>query len=85
MNIHLHIERVVLDGLPVSSAQARSLKASISAELGRLLQAAPLSSPRSEAVPYVRGADLTLGRGDSPSRLGASIAAAVDNGVRRTR
>jgi len=80
MKIHLHIERVVLDGLPVSSAQAPSLKAAISAELGRLLKSDPPNSPHNEAVPYVRGADLAPRRGDSPPRLGTSIAASIHNG-----
>ena len=39
MNIRLHIERLILDGLPVNSVQSPQVKAAVEAELTRLLTA----------------------------------------------
>lgn len=37
MNINLHIEQLVMEGLSVSSEESRALKASLTAELTRML------------------------------------------------
>ena len=36
-NIHLHIERLILDGLPIECAQGPHVQAAVEAELARLL------------------------------------------------
>ena len=36
-NIHLHIERLILDGLPIERAQGPHVQAAVEAELARLL------------------------------------------------
>ena len=36
-NIHLNIDRLILDGLPIDRAQAPAVQAAVEAELSRLL------------------------------------------------
>ena len=44
MNINLHIERLVLDGIAVEPHQRAVLKAAVESELGRLLVSNEISS-----------------------------------------
>ena len=84
MKVHLHIDRLIVEGLPISSTQGASLKAALSAELGRLLMTQDWSGPlQSESVAYLRGDAFSAAPGDSPRRLGSKIANAVHGGVRR--
>ena len=83
MNINLHIERLVLDGLPVSQRDRLQLQAAVEAELTRLLATGGL---RSELLSG--GAMRSLGAGEfqvsnnmSPRDLGNQIAHAVHSGV----
>jgi hypothetical protein len=77
MNIRLHIERVVIEGLPADAAQVR---ASLEAELARLISQNGLSPEL-----HQRGAVASL-RGDAlrPDRnLGRGIARSVYGGIGR--
>ncbi|HBB87631.1 MAG TPA: hypothetical protein DC047_08465 [Blastocatellia bacterium] len=83
MNIELHIERMVLDGLQVAPRDRAHLQAAVENELARLLAAGGL---RSELLSG--GAMRSLGAGEiqvtnnmSPLRLGNRIAQAVHGGV----
>ena len=40
MNINLHIERLILDGLPIEPRQRAQVQAAVEAELARLLRPA---------------------------------------------
>lgn len=44
MNINLHIERLILDGLPLASRQSAFIKEAVEAELTRLLAENGLSA-----------------------------------------
>jgi hypothetical protein len=81
MNIHLHIERLVLDGVSVD--QPRVLRAALEQELaGRLMQGGLSRELRSGgALPSVGGGAIELGQGSHPARLGAQIAGAVYRGI----
>ncbi|MFI5101921.1 MAG: hypothetical protein ACHP9V_00980 [Terriglobales bacterium] len=81
MKIHLHIERLVLDGLPVD--QPRILRNALEQELaGRLMEGGLSPELRSGgAVPHVRGGAIELGQGSHPARLGTQIAGAVYRGI----
>lgn len=83
MKIDLHIERLVLDGLPVGSAQAPAIGAAIQTELTRLLSTHGLSSELRSgvAVPQVRGGALDLKTSDKPATLGRGIAQAAFGSV----
>jgi hypothetical protein len=83
VNIELHIERIVLDGLQVASSERAHLQAAVQAELTRLLAAGGL---RSELLSG--GAMRSLGAGEvqvtnnmSALQLGNRIAQAVHGGV----
>lgn len=83
MNIKLHIERIVLDGLQVAPRDRAQLQAAVEVELARLLAAGGL---RSELLSG--GAMRSLGAGQiqvtnnmSPLHLGNRIAQAVHGGV----
>jgi hypothetical protein len=83
LNINLHIERLVLDGLPVARHDAPLVQAAVEAELSRLLTARGLSPSLSQdgALPAVRGDSLQLASESSPSQLGTQIAQAVYGGL----
>jgi hypothetical protein len=83
MNIELHIERLILDGLPVSPRDRTQLQAAVEGELTRLLATGGL---RSELLSG--GAMRSLGAGEfqvtnnmSAMNLGNQIAHAVHSGV----
>ena len=78
MRIELHIERVVLDGVP--RHQAALVREALTAELTRLLAAAPAGSWRRSRA--VRRVDAPPVAAADPDRLGRGIAASVYGGVR---
>lgn len=79
MNIHLHIDRIVLEGLPVRPNGRQQLGSAIEAELMRLLaeNGLPPEWGAGGAVPMVRGGDLSLPVGNSSRELGAEIAHSI--------
>jgi hypothetical protein len=83
MKINLHIERLILEGLPVTSLQGAQVRASVEKELTRLLAAHGLSHELRGgiAVPSVRGGAIKIGKDNQPARLGQSIARAVHEGI----
>jgi hypothetical protein len=85
MNIRLHIEHLVLDGLPVSRGQGGQVKAAVEAELGQLLseQGVAHEFQAGTAVPSVNVGAMHVPRGVTPSALGTQIARSVFSGVGR--
>lgn len=85
MNIQLHIERVVLDEVPVSVAQRPVLQAAMVNELTQLLQAGGLSDELKTGVclPQARAGVVQMNVANNPTRLGAEIARAVHDGLGR--
>lgn len=83
MNINLHIERLVLDGLPIAHHEGSLVRAAVEAELSRLLTAQGLSPAllNGGAMPAVRGDSIQLASESSPSQLGTQIAQAVYGGL----
>lgn len=83
MKIELHIERVLLDGVPMTSAQAPLVRRAIEQELARLLTADGLSREfqRGAAVSRVNAGTLRLSKENRPARLGQDIARAVHAGI----
>jgi hypothetical protein len=82
MSIKLHIERLVLDGLPVTRSQGPLVKAAVETELARLMAEGGLAQELASggAVPSVR-ADGINSVGGSPARIGRQIAKAVYGGI----
>ena len=83
MNIQLHIERLVLEGLPMSQHQSALVHAAVEQELRRLLRAGELNSqiPSGGAVPAIQGGTILGVKSASPMRLGAQIAGAVHSAI----
>ena len=83
MNINLHIERLVVDGLPLEQRQGPHLQAVIEHELTRLLTDGRLAAQFSSGgtLASVKGGSVQLAERASPAGLGQQIAAAVYDGV----
>jgi len=83
MNINLHIERLVLDGISLSPIEHPLLHAAVEAELTRLLASGSLSDALKSggALYRVRAADIQLANEGNPARLGEQIAGAVYGGI----
>jgi uncharacterized membrane protein len=83
MNINLHIERVILDGLPIARHQAPQIQAAIEAELSRLLASGGLDAGflATGAVPHLSVGDMQLQSGSDSAQLGAQIASALYGGL----
>jgi hypothetical protein len=86
-NIHLHIERLILDGLPIERAQGPHVQAAVEAELSRLLTENGLNATwkAGGAVPGVRASAIQLPSGSSPAEMGIQIAQSVYSGIGNTR
>ncbi len=86
VKIRVHIERLILDGLPVERRQGPLVRASVEQELRRLLAAGGLADRlrRGGALPEVRAGDVQLAGKSQPARLGQQIARSVYDGIGRT-
>lgn len=83
MNINLHIERLVLDGLQIGPGQGVKVKAAVEAELSRLLQEGGLSSSLQggNAPPRIRTNPMQVNGNEYPKNLGAQIARSLYGGI----
>jgi hypothetical protein len=83
MNINLHIERLVLDGIPLGPGQRPLLQAAMEAELTRLLASGGLSDALQSGGTLfsVRTAGIQLTNNGNPAQLGEQIAGAVYGGI----
>ncbi len=82
MNINLHIERLVLEGIDLDPAQRPILQAAVEAELSRLLAEGGVGSlAAGGAVPSVKAEGFQMGGDGNPSALGRQIAGAVYGGI----
>jgi len=79
MNINLHIERLVLDGLPLESKCRAALQAEIEFELARLLteRAVAADWQSGGAQANVRAAAIQLSAQSSPAEIGRQIAGSI--------
>jgi hypothetical protein len=83
MKIHLHIERLVLDGVPLQRTQSGRLRAAVEQELARLLKSGGLARELRSgvAVPAVRGGNLRLQKSTNARMLGRDIATALHHAI----
>jgi hypothetical protein len=88
MKIHVHIERLILDGLPLGPGGGARVQAAIEAELARLLTAGGTVEgsiaqtwPTGGAVPSVPAAPIQLSTGVRPAEIGGQIARSVYGGI----
>ena len=80
MNINLHIEKLVLEGLPVGAQDGPLVQAAVQQELARLLGQSGLALRGS--VPALRGETIRMAGGGA-EQLGAQIAQAVHGGMEK--
>ena len=83
MKIQLHIERLVLDGVPAGAKGARGLQSALESELSRLLAEGGLGDAlRSGAsIPRLQADSIRISSGQSATDLGIAIARSVFSGV----
>lgn len=83
MNINVHIERLILDGLPVAHRERPMLQAAVEAELARLLTSEGLAPHllTGGAIPRLRGGNIQLTSEGDTGQLGRQIAWAVYGGI----
>jgi hypothetical protein len=82
--VHVHVERLVLDGLELGAGDAPRIAAALDRELARLLTAAGRAPDglRSDAtLARLRTPDAALPAGAAPETIGAHLAGAVHAGI----
>ncbi len=83
MNVNLHIERLILDGLPFEARHRAALQAEIEIELARLLTGNGVASTWQSggAVPSVRADAIQMTTQSSPEEIGRQIAGSIYGGI----
>jgi len=83
MKINLHIERLVLEALPLERYQGAAVGAALEAELTRLLLADGLAAElrSGAAMPSVRAGAINITNDTNVTQLGSQIARAVHGGI----
>jgi hypothetical protein len=83
MSLRIHIERLLLDGIPIGRHDARLIQAAVEAKLAELFEG-DSGMPRinfDSALPHLRGANITLSTDFEPAAAGAQIARAVHSAI----
>lgn len=85
MSVHLHIEHLVLEGLPVEVGDGGSVQAAVETELTRLLADGALGPGlfAGGARPSVASEDIHLTGNETPATLGRQIGQTVYGGMTR--
>ena len=83
MNINLHIDRLVLDGIPLDSYQRPVLQQALQGELVRLLANGNLNPDFAGGIAIHRLTvpDIQLAENSQPTQLGQQIAGALYGGI----
>lgn len=85
MRVRLHIERVVIEGVPIGARDAALVQRALEHELARSLAADP--PPRNRlvdgAVSDLSAPPLRLRNASSPGRLGRAIGRSISSAMRR--
>jgi hypothetical protein len=77
MNINVHIDRLILDGLLMARGASDSVQAAVETELTRLLADKGFNRPSAYAVTRLSAAPIQLTHNSRPSSLGHQIAQAI--------
>jgi hypothetical protein len=75
MNIELHIERLILNGLPYNHTQGAQLQQALEAELSQLLASGAFDAQIGEHSPHLRTDMLEMGQ--APNITGTNLARTV--------
>jgi hypothetical protein len=86
MNIKLHIDRLILEGLPVSATDGKTVRGAVESELTRLLTSGGVSeSLHAGAIPQVRANGLQYSPHAGPEQLGRQIANSLYGGIGKAK
>ena len=83
MDIHVNIDRLVLEGITVSPGERPLLQAAVESELARLLSEGGLGWQTGIALPQVPAEPIQLKSENNPTGLSEQIAQAVYGGMNR--
>ena len=83
-SVELHIEELVLHGLPLTSSQGPVVQAAVETELARLLAAQGLSRSSAGAMPHLSAGSIQLTKDNKPAHLGHQIDQAIYGGLTPT-
>lgn len=83
MNINLHIERLVLDDLPIDRHQGNQIRLSVEIELTRLFAEQHFASQLTSgfSVPAVMASNIHVDAKPDSAKLGVQIAQSVYGGI----
>lgn len=81
MNINLHIERLVLDGMPIRIGDSATVNAAVETELMRLLTEEGLPRMSAGSVENISGGWIQLMPETNPTQTGHQIAGALLEGI----
>jgi len=81
MTVHVHVERLVLEGLEVGDAGAHALADALRAQLTRSLAERPPASPSGTAVHSAPAPAVAL-RDGAPAAIGGGVALSVEAAIR---
>jgi hypothetical protein len=83
MNIKVHIERLILDGLPIEARQGALVKQAVEAELTRLLEENGLSErlQAGGAMPSLGASSIQVNAEKNPAQIGQQIGQSVYGGI----
>ncbi|MFL6858311.1 MAG: hypothetical protein ACJ8EB_10440 [Allosphingosinicella sp.] len=82
MSVHLHIDRLVVEGLDLAAADAPRLAAAIEAELAARLTTRNGAEWSDLAVPALPPLDIGPAPGSGPNALGRGVAAALHGALK---
>ena len=87
MNIELHIERLILDGLAIEPGQAADIQTALEGELTRLLVESGVRADlrAGGAMPSLRGRAINVTSETNAAQLGTQIAQSVHGGIGQIR
>lgn len=85
MNINLHIERLVVDGIEGECTQGSRLQQSLERQLTLLLASGELGAAlrTGGALPHLQAPAIDLAPATQPETLGQQIAGAIFGGLRK--
>ncbi len=83
MNINLHIDRIILEGLAIAPGQKRSVQIALQAQLAELIAGSGISHSLAEggSIPEATVPALHLLDQHNPTQLGTQIARSVHQGL----
>jgi len=83
MNINLHIERLVLEGLPLTRAQGPLVQRAVEVELARLFGGSGVGPAfrSGGTIPRANGSAMQFAHEATPGQLGTQIAQSVHDGL----